>query len=114
MTDKYKNQKELFKHIWDIREHKCWLTGQNLDRFIGTMFEPWLFAHVLPKGKYPKMKLNPDNIVLLHPEVHTLVDNYLLEYKDKVHYVSGVPTKIPFEKFFNYKEELKIIYNSKI
>ncbi|MFT7280504.1 MAG: hypothetical protein ACI9DM_000223, partial [Cyclobacteriaceae bacterium] len=32
------------------------------------------YAHVLPKGSYPHLKLYADNIMLIHPEEHTIVD----------------------------------------
>lgn len=66
---KFKNQKELFEHIWETRPHVSELSGKQLLPK-GSFQWHWQFLHVLPKGSYPKWKLNPDNIILALPEEH--------------------------------------------
>ena len=70
-----KNQKELFNHIWNTREHRSELTGKPLYNTNHSQWH-WQFLHVLPKGSYPKYKLNPDNIMLALPEEHQNQNKY--------------------------------------
>lgn len=65
----------LFKTIWDKSNKKCQLTGEDLS-WITPMSNYWFscFAHILPKGKYPKYKYNIKNILLVHPDVHYHLD----------------------------------------
>ena len=65
----FRSQSEMFRWIWDNRPHKSELTGKGLLPKGHSMWH-WQFLHVLPKGSYPKWKLNPDNIVLALPEEH--------------------------------------------
>lgn len=60
---------QLFKEIWNEREHVSWLSGRKL-----IYFDVKCFAHVVAKSKGEKFKLMKDNIILLHPEDHTLLD----------------------------------------
>jgi len=73
----FKTQKEMYKWIWENRSHVSEISGkpllnQNHIQFI------WQFAHILPKGSYPKWKLNPDNIMLMLPYEHENQEQYLL------------------------------------
>jgi len=81
MTQKdYKSQIELFSDIWiENKDRRCFVTGKVLSFLLYTDF--WLncFAHVLSKNKYPEWRLRKENIILLHPEVHSLYDNGTLE-----------------------------------
>jgi hypothetical protein len=65
---------EMFHQIWGERPHKCIFTGENLDQYFGTDFWFSCFAHILPKGKFPLFKLNPENVRLVYPEFHSIVD----------------------------------------
>lgn len=69
MKNNFKNQKELFNWIWENRLHISELSGEDLYPK-GHYQWHWQFLHVLPKGSYPKYKLNPDNILLALPEEH--------------------------------------------
>jgi len=53
----------------------CYLTGQPLVR-PGDMRFLHQFAHVLPKGAYPRWKEVAANIRLLHPDVHASQESY--------------------------------------
>ena len=77
----FKNQHDLFDHLWNTREHISELSGKPLlpktdYRWI------WQFLHCLPKGTYPKYKLNPENIILALPDEHTNQEQYQV-YNDK-------------------------------
>ena len=66
---KFKNQKELFDYIWETRPHKSELSGFDLLPK-GHFQWHWQFLHVLPKGSYPKYKLNENNVILGLPSEH--------------------------------------------
>ena len=70
-----KSQISLFKTLWDNSNKKCQLTGKDLS-WITPMSKYWFscFAHILPKGKYPRFKYNINNILLVHPDVHYQLD----------------------------------------
>lgn len=69
MTYHFKNQKELFKFIWETRPHRSELSGRALLPE-GHPLWHWQFLHVLSKGAYPAYKLNPENILLGLPDEH--------------------------------------------
>ena len=70
-------QADLFEEIWNEREHRSFLSNKPLKQFEGTNLYYNMFAHVLSKAlnKYPKYMLNKENIVLLTPDEHTLLDH---------------------------------------
>ena len=72
----FKGEADMFYKIWDERSHVCQFTGENLESFIYRSDGLWFscFAHLLPKGKFPLFKLNPENIRIVYPEFHTIVD----------------------------------------
>ena len=77
----FKNQIEMYRYIWETRDHISELTGkpllnQNHPQWV------WQFLHILPKGTYPKYKLNPDNIILGLPEEHETQEGFL-KFQDK-------------------------------
>lgn len=104
-SDKYQyGQKDLFCKIWLTRPPKSFITGYDLSRWgNGSMFFS-LFAHVLPKGKYPELKLKEENIVLLTPNEHALFDQGTEEKREE--YARLNPT-CDWEKLYDYREVLK-------
>jgi hypothetical protein len=71
----FKNQKEMFNWIWENRPHVSELSGKPLvDK--GHFMWHWQFAHILPKGSYPKYKLNSDNVMLVTSEEHCEQEDY--------------------------------------
>ena len=87
----FKNQKELFDHIWGTRPHVSEISGKPLVGKNHMMYH-WQFAHILPKGAYPKYRLNPENIMLMTWEEHQSQES--------------------FEAFQQRKQELKEKYYS--
>lgn len=70
---------DLFREIWDEREDEegycyCYETG---DPMHGSRFRnnSCCYHHLLPKGKYPEYALVKKNIVILHPDIHTLLES---------------------------------------
>jgi len=99
----FKSQREMFDWIWGDREHKCVVSGRDLDKVPKKQFH-WMFAHILPKGLYTYFKLNPDNIMLLHPDIHVLVDNWTGDMADK-------HPEFDFDKFFSAVDQMKAEYD---
>jgi hypothetical protein len=94
-------QIDLFKKIWGEREHVSFLTQKPLC-FFGVIH----FAHVLPKGKWPLMKYDDRNIVLLTGEEHRLYD--FGTERERERYAEKY--KCDWNKLFDYKEQLKAEY----
>lgn len=97
-------QLELFKEIWSERDHISFLSGKPLK-----YFDVKYMAHVLPKGKYTKYKYLKENIILLTPEEHNLLDQgtekQRLEYAKK--------NNCDWNIVYNLKEKLKKRYVDK-
>ena len=60
---------KLFLEIYSERKGICEITGKQLP------FDVNSFAHVLSKGAYPSLRLDPDNICFCDKEIHHLYDN---------------------------------------
>lgn len=78
---------EMFLKIWDEREDEngncyCFETGQVLPgykyRGLSTVYH-----HVLEKSIYPEHTLNPENIVIISPDVHQEVHRSI-EFTKKI------------------------------
>lgn len=97
LKSQFKSQKEMFFHIWDTRPHRSEVSGI----YLGEIPRAHYFAHILSKGAYPGFKFNPDNIVLLTMEEHTLYDCGDLEKlrQDK-----------NWKQLFKKREKLKQLY----
>ena len=76
----FDNQLEMFHALWDNAKDVngivvCPFTGERLNRFYGTDMWYSCFAHVLNKKNWTYFKLNPDNICVVFPEFHRIVDS---------------------------------------
>jgi len=98
----FKNQKEMFDFIWSSREHICQISGSNLD-LVPKSRRHWCMAHIIPKSLYPYFKLKEDNILLLHPDVHGMVDNFTEDLREK-------HKEVNFILWFALQEQKKIEY----
>lgn len=85
---------KLFEEIWNERKHVSFVSGRKLS----DNAYPTYFAHVLPKKKYPKLRLCKENIVLLTFDEHFQWDNGL---RSKL---SELPQ---WEKMFELEQKLK-------
>jgi hypothetical protein len=71
----FKNQHDLFEHIWNTHEHVSEINGDPL--LSKTHWQwIWQFAHVLCKKTYPYYKLKEENIMLMLPEQHEHQEQY--------------------------------------
>lgn len=64
----HEKDSEFYMEIWDERPHVCYETGVILQAPYKTMFH-----HCLLKSKYPQFRYTKENILLLHPDVHSMV-----------------------------------------
>jgi len=89
VVDKYnpegfKSQVELFEYLWKNHKRRCFVTGQKLDKFDGSVNFLSIFAHILRKSAFKQFRLYTNNIVFLSPDyegrsVHHLYDNGTLD-----------------------------------
>ncbi len=74
----FSTQIEVFKHVYFIHKKPviCPVSHRDITDCMDGPIQHWIkhFAHVLPKGRYTYWKLNPANIIILHPEVHNIFD----------------------------------------
>ena len=98
----------MFLDIWDKREHISELSGRKLDEFYGRPQWHSIFAHILNKGQYPKFRLNQENIIMLHPSEHFLLDQGTQEQREKYAAEWLCDWSIVYDK----KEQLKQEYGT--
>lgn len=60
----------LFKIIWTERPHYCVWCGE----WLGNEACTFHFSHIIPKGRWPDLRLDPTNIRLLCFECHQAYD----------------------------------------
>jgi hypothetical protein len=107
----FKNQIELFEYKWNTYPKTvdgkmyCEFTGERIDLFNGKTRFINCFSHILPKGLYPLMKLNPDNIRVVPPDFHYCTENFTSDMRDRH------PTW-DFDKWFKLVDEMKIKYKT--
>lgn len=82
----FSGEYNMFLQIWEDRRHVCEYTNENLEQFYDTDLFVNCFAHILPKKNFTYWKLNPENVKLVYPEFHTIVDQGTL--KDKLNHPS--------------------------
>ena len=101
---RFKNQVEMFNHIWKLRPHVSELSDHKLEDYHGTDFWFNLFAHILPKGDFPLFRLKEENIVLLTPYEHTLLDHGHKAQRDKYSSQWGSLKAAAMRLHLEYKE----------
>ena len=92
---KYKKKKptgewKMFEEIWKVRDHIC--TG--CDKQLNDQMIPHYFSHILKKGTYPSLRLDPDNIMIECVDCHQIQDygtidqrKTLLNFDKKLEYI---------------------------
>lgn len=108
----FNNQVEMFNDIWQLNSVNGTRYSQisNKPINIAQHSKLWYscFAHVLPKGLYPKFRLYPKNIMLVLPIEHTLIDFGTEEQRKEYE----VQNNCSFSIFYKLKELLKIEYRN--
>lgn len=99
----FSNQVELFDSVWHNSINKtCYVSKQPLNKYYGTDKYYSLFQHVLPKKRFSKWKLNPDNIVLLDPIIHHLIDQGTEDQR--------IASGYDYTNYYKLKDELLLKY----
>lgn len=62
----FERDKLFYSSIWDSREHKCFNCNCSLGGEPLTLF----FDHILEKSRFPDLRYEQDNIMLLCPDCH--------------------------------------------
>lgn len=81
------NQRRLFEQIWNERERVSEVSGKPLYPKSHYKWH-WQFAHILPKGSFPKYRLRKDNIMLMLPSEHERQEQYELFQQRKIELTS--------------------------
>ena len=69
----------FFKEIWKERPHQSEISGVYLGKEASSAF----FHHILPKNKYPEIRMDKENIILLTIDEHANVESDIYKY-DKI------------------------------
>lgn len=81
----------FFLSIWKKRPHKSEISGIYLGKEPLSIY----FHHILPKNKYPEIRMDKENIILLTVDEHANVESDIYKY----------------EKINQIREKLKTKYN---
>lgn len=93
-------EKDFFESLWNSDKPKVSaLTGLSLSDQNDARAH--YFAHILPKGKYPQFRLNPDNIMYLEFEEHR-------DWDFRRHKIKDDPK---WQHIFRLEAHLKQLYN---
>jgi hypothetical protein len=111
-TRKPTGELAMFLSIWEDRisedgKHRSEISGKELDGYFGTKLFPNLFLHVLPKGTYPELRLQENNIIMGTPYEHILVDSSYQQQREAYEKENNCSFKI----FYDKREQLKQQYN---
>lgn len=84
----------------------CPISGRDITHFFKGEPGDWVSccAHILPKGRFPLFKLNPANIMLVHHDVHRLIDQGTEAQRQA--------TGWDFSPFYERQDQLKLEYES--
>ena len=66
----------FFTEIWKKRPHRSEVSGVYLGKEPSSAF----FHHILPKNKYPKIRMDEENIILLTLDEHADVESDMYKY----------------------------------
>jgi len=105
-------QLALFDQIWNTRPHVSELSGGPLDKYYNTPFFIWLFAHVLDKKNYPLFIIEEENIMLMSPEEHRLLDHGDSDHREA--YNEDHKYTANWDLFFQKKGYLKNKYRERL
>ena len=102
----FNSEVEMFRWIWKNRSHQSFLSGRDLNYIEGESLWYNQFVHVLPKGinAFPLFKLNPNNIILLTPYEHTLLDHGTQQQRKDYPYDWNKINMKAMELWTQYKE----------
>lgn len=103
---------DIFEKLFDERENISFISGVKIDNI-----SHMNCAHILSKAqnKYPKFKLNPDNIVFLTTYEHFLFDHGNASLREQYRVkMKAYGVIVDWGKLFSKAEELKKKYIKKL
>lgn len=112
---------DLMVEIAAERPHMCFVTRRAVNVWIpvwgrkpgdikGSQIDVRLFAHVISKGARPDLRLLPENIVILSPEMHRIYDKGSpQERKDAEKYEGWQLLKELKEKILSEHQSEKVV-----
>jgi len=65
-TEKISQMQEFFLGIWKKKQHNC----ENCKKWLGNEPLSYMFDHLLEKSKFPELKYEEENIMLVCLECH--------------------------------------------
>lgn len=83
----------------------CPISGHDITKLFSEDFNVWkcACAHILPRSRYPLWRLNPHNVLLLDPQVHSLLDQGTEAQRQKY-------SRYNWDYFYNLQTQLKHEY----
>ena len=76
MKRKKTGERDLHLELWSKKKrHTC----QNCDKPLGNHPNPAFFSHIIPKGKEPSLRLDPDNFKIICFSCHQIWEFGTLE-----------------------------------
>lgn len=110
MIELHKQDAKFYEKVWNEREHYC----ENCGKFLGDYFRDekgkliclFRYAHIITKTKYPLLRHNSENLMLLCLDCHTKFDNAPIEIvkkmpcynKEKIEYLKNLHKSLENEK----------------
>lgn len=103
----FSSELEMFKKLWEVSDKKSALSERNLKNLENS--DVWIncFAHILNKNHFPLFRFNPENIMIIHPYEHYLIDHGRI--KDRINYIEEF-SKTDFNIFYKQQTLLKEKY----
>jgi len=104
----FKNQTELFNYLWEIKPHVSEISGEPLHPK-GHWQWHHQFSHTCPKGLYRRIKLSPENIVLMTKSEHDFWEHWTEKHKTMSMYLQHADK---WDALLEKYEQLKIQYHN--
>ena len=73
---------DVYREILSEREWISQISHRPLNEFVYPM-NVMIFAHILNKNLFPKLKFKKENILLVYPEEHILLDHGTIDERNK-------------------------------
>lgn len=105
----FENQRDLFNHLWETKEHKSEISGKPLYGKEEGAIWYHQFSHTLNKGRYPGYKCKAFNIVMMLPNEHNFYEHFVDEDRQTPMYKMY---RDKWEALFELREQLKSQYYS--
>lgn len=105
-------QNDMFLEKWNNSIKKSYISCRDLSHLeVGSNYWRCSMAHILPKSKYTKYRTYINNLVIVHPEEHQLIDQGTEDQRTK--YKKEWEAKgysINWDVFYELQEKLKTFY----